>query len=106
MKFSSVIIISTLGLVTAFSPSAYRSRTSTSLNIVVGEDDKAIADRVKDVFTKGPQDNKDFDKIVVDHFPGAMSNKEIGRSITVHFHLFKTSMTFKYLTILFKTNLN
>lgn len=77
MKFSSVIIISTLGLVTAFSPSAYRSRTSTSLNIVVGEDDKAIADRVKDVFTKGPQDNKDFDKIVVDHFPGAMSNKEI-----------------------------
>ena len=61
---------------------------------------------MKDVFTKGPQDNKDFDKIVVDHFPGAMSNKEIGRSITVHFHRFKTSMTFKYLTILFKTNLN
>jgi hypothetical protein len=82
MKFSSAIILSSLGLVSAFSPSTVHSRTSTSLNIVVGEDDKAIGDRVRDVFTKGPQDNKDFDKTVLKHFPGAMSNKEIGRSIT------------------------
>jgi hypothetical protein len=43
---------------------------------VVGED-KDIADKVKDVFASGPEENKDFEKIVQDHFPGAMSNKDL-----------------------------
>lgn len=51
-------------------------KENKSLNIVVGED-KDIADKVKDVFASGPEENKDFEKIVQDHFPGAMSNKDL-----------------------------
>lgn len=76
MKLSSALLFSSFGIVSAFAPSTFYGRNPSSLNIVVGED-KAVADRVKDVFTKGPKDNKDFDKIVLDHFPGAMTNKEI-----------------------------
>jgi len=74
---SAILLLSPLGLASAFAPTTFTSRSSsTSLNIVVGED-KDIADKVKDVFASGPKENKDFEKIVQDHFPGAMSNNDL-----------------------------
>ena len=68
-------LVSALASATAFAPTA-SNRPSTSLNIVLG-DEKAVADRVKDVFSTGPKFDPDFDEIVQHFFPGAISNEEL-----------------------------
>jgi hypothetical protein len=75
MKLSSVFfLLSIAAPATAFAPTSVVGRTNSALNIVIG-DDKPVADRVKDVFSKGPSENAEFDKIVQSHYPGAISNK-------------------------------
>jgi hypothetical protein len=64
-------------LVTAFAPSTFRGRNSLiRRNIVVGED-KPVAERVKDVISRAPEVNKDFEKVVLGNFPGAITNQDI-----------------------------
>jgi hypothetical protein len=46
------------------------------LNIVPG-DKQDVADKVKDIFAKGPKVDAAFDKIVQDRFPGAINNQEL-----------------------------
>jgi len=53
-----------------------RTSSTTSLNIVIG-DDMPLAERVKKVFIKGPKENSDFDRIVQSYYPGAISNKKL-----------------------------
>jgi hypothetical protein len=77
MKLSSAIfLLSAIAPAAAFAPATVSGRPNSALNIVIG-DDKPIADRVKDVFAKGPSENAEFDKIVQSYYPGAISNKKL-----------------------------
>jgi hypothetical protein len=67
----------------AFAPSNSKvavsvARPSSSLNIVVGEDSSVnVSEKMEQIFGSGPQFNADFDQVVQDHFPNALSNEEL-----------------------------
>jgi len=65
--------------VSAFAPSKVAvTRPSSSLNIVVGEDSSVnVSEKMEQIFGSGPQFNADFDQVVQDHFPNALSNEEL-----------------------------
>ena len=77
MKLSSAIfLLSSIAPVAAFAPASFNARPNSALNIVIG-DDMPVADRVQNVFAKGPSENAEFDKIVQSYYPGAISNKQL-----------------------------
>ncbi len=76
MKLSGLLFLASLASTAAFAPSSVASRPASSLNIVVGED-KAVTEKVKDVFATGPQFNPEFDELIQEKFPGAVDNKEL-----------------------------
>jgi len=65
----------------AFAPSKVQvcvARPLTSLSIVVGEDSSVnVSEKMEQIFGSGPQFNADFDQVVQDNFPNALSNEEL-----------------------------
>ena len=69
--------------VSAFAPSKVEvacpsTSSTTSLNIVVGEDPSVtVPEKLEQIFGSGPQFNAEFDQLVQEHFPNALSNEEL-----------------------------
>jgi len=78
MKFCTAIlaVASSLATVNAFVPATFTHRSTTSLNIVIG-DQKDVSEKVKDVFANGPGVNDEFDNLMQANFPGAVNNQEL-----------------------------
>jgi len=77
MKFSSaLILVSSLAQASAFVPTTFAPRSSSSLSIVIG-DEKTAAEKVTDVFANSPKLNEEFDELMQKNFPGAMTNEEL-----------------------------
>eukprot|EP00536_Pseudo-nitzschia_multiseries_P008019 jgi/Psemu1/305406/fgenesh1_kg.196_\ len=79
MKFSTAIVFlsSVVSSATAFAPARVPARTSSSLNIIVGDTAEEFAARVDATFENAPTKDPDFDAIVKGHFPGAITNQEL-----------------------------
>jgi hypothetical protein len=90
MKFSAGLLLLSLGSTSAFA--AQRSAcssgvSSTALNIVKG-DEEEIVHKIRRIIKerirkedKAPTKNSEFDKIVQDHFPGAIDNNKLEESV-------------------------
>mmetsp|Transcript_7687 Transcript_7687/g.14502 ORF Transcript_7687/g.14502 Transcript_7687/m.14502 type:complete len:339 (-) Transcript_7687:130-1146(-) len=77
MKLSSaILLIGSLASASAFAPARVATRAPSSLNIVPG-DKQDVADKVKEIFAKGPKVDAAFDKIVQERFPGAINNQDL-----------------------------
>ncbi len=76
MKLSNCLHLITLVSASAFVPSSFPSRRTSSLNVVVGED-KDVSEKVKEIFANAPQPSAEFDALVQKNFPGAIDNKEL-----------------------------
>ena len=78
MKFQSAVLVvaSSLASVSAFAPATFAPRSTSSLNIVIG-DDTDLSQKVQNIFAKGPAVDNEFEEVVQEHFPGAVNNKEL-----------------------------
>ena len=89
MHLQSIIIIATLASASAFAPTRARtcttfaSRSTSSLNIVVG-DERTVSEKVADVFAKSPEVNAEFEEKLLVNFPGAIDNKELVTKVVNH----------------------
>jgi hypothetical protein len=83
MKFSIACIslfLTASTSVNAFVPSSGSSsvaRSTSKLNIVVGDTAEEFAARVEATFENSPTKDMKFDAMVQSHFPGAISNKDL-----------------------------
>ena len=81
MKFCTAIVFlaaSMASTATAFAPARVtRSASSTSLKIVVGDTAEEFAARVDATFENSPAKDPEFDAIVRERFPGALTNQEL-----------------------------
>mmetsp|Transcript_26181 Transcript_26181/g.54868 ORF Transcript_26181/g.54868 Transcript_26181/m.54868 type:complete len:321 (-) Transcript_26181:700-1662(-) len=88
MKFCAAIVFLSASLAStafAFAPNriripartSTRTRTGTSLKIVVGDTAEEFALRVDATFEKAPAKDEAFDEIVRGYFPGALTNQEL-----------------------------
>ena len=82
MKFSIACIslfLTASTSVNAFAPSGSSSvaRSTSKLNIVVGDTAEEFAARVEATFENSPTKDMKFDAMVQSHFPGAISNKDL-----------------------------
>mmetsp|Transcript_27399 Transcript_27399/g.40462 ORF Transcript_27399/g.40462 Transcript_27399/m.40462 type:complete len:307 (-) Transcript_27399:213-1133(-) len=78
---SAALLFASLTTVSAFAPASFKSRSMTSLNIVL-DDEKSLSDKAKDLFASGPKPaNPEFDAIVQAAFPGSINNQDLVTSV-------------------------
>lgn len=78
---SAAILFASLTTVSAFVPASFKSRSMTSLNIVL-DDEKSVSEKAKDLFASGPKPaNPEFDAIVQAAFPGSIDNQDLVTSV-------------------------
>ena len=73
---SAILLLGSITLTTAFTPTKFTSSATFPLNIVPG-DKQDVTEKVKNIFAKGPKVDAAFDKIVQERFPGAINNQDL-----------------------------
>ena len=78
MRFSTAVLLSCVSAACAFQPAAVNSRRSTSLSITKPGELSAF-EKIKLIIASDndPVEDPEFDKLVKDTFPGAISNAEL-----------------------------
>lgn len=74
----ALILLSVLASASAFQPGAFGSSTSRHTTSLNAESSNAVLDKIKSQFAEsGQKFDADFDNMVKDAFPGALSNEEL-----------------------------